>query len=109
MPVDVTALKAALSGRYLKAEDLDGDLTLTIDDANLETVGQETGDKKLVISFKDSEQVLPLNKTNLKAIQSVLEEDDPNKWIGKAVTFYPTKVQFKDEVVAAIRVRLESF
>ena len=62
----------AYRSRYINAADLaDGDARLVIKDAqeqvlkNLQTGKEE---KKVVLSFHDSDQLFPLNKTNYKMI-----------------------------------------
>ena len=104
MPVNIADLKSALSGKYLKAEDLDGVLNVTIKDVNVETVGQDSYEKKVVLYFQETEQIFPLNKTNYNTIKSVLQQNDPNQWIGQQISLRSEKVPFKNEIVDAIRV-----
>jgi hypothetical protein len=92
--------------RFLKASDFeDGDRALTIADIRSERVGQGAqADDKWVLFFKEEEKGLVLNKTNTTIIAK-LYGDDTDDWFGKPVTLYATEVQFKDDMVDAIRVR----
>jgi hypothetical protein len=92
--------------RFLKAVDFaDGDQTLTIADIREERIGQgRDADDKYVVYFEELEKGLVLNKTN-SGIISKLHGDDTDDWIGKEVTLYSAEVQFKDDMVDAIRVR----
>ena len=56
-----------LGGNYLKKEDIDGPITATVTDVWSEAV-LNAGRKKLVISFREFEKPLILNKTNIKRL-----------------------------------------
>lgn len=92
--------------RFLKASDFeDGDRALTIADLRTERIGQGSqADDKWVLFFQEEEKGLVLNKTNTIIIAK-LYGDDTDNWVGKQVTLYATEVQFKDDMVDAIRVR----
>lgn len=86
---------------FLKAEHLTGPRTFTIQSA----LPQELQfGERIVLSFADDIGVFPLNVTNLKAIMA-LHGPETGEWIGKAITLYPTKVEFQGEMVPAVRVR----
>lgn len=88
---------------FLKESDLDDqDLVVTIKDAEMQKVGD---DDKLVLSFKETDKKLIVNKTNLKAIVKATGEDDTDDWIGKKITLFPTETEFKGDTVACIRVK----
>ena len=92
--------------KYLKATDAeDGDLILTMSDVKEETLGMgKDADKKWVLYFEEQPKGLVLNKTNMNTIAK-LYGDDTDDWEGKKVTLFATEVQFKDEMVEAIRIR----
>lgn len=91
---------------YLKAADFeDGDAVLTIKKFTQETLGQgRDAAEKWIVFFKEMDKGLVLNKTNANAIAK-LYGDDTDDWIGRQVTLFATEVQFKDEMVEAIRIR----
>ncbi len=97
-------LSSMYPSRWLSSKDLDGeDKIVTISRIEEEQIG---GDDKWVLYFRKTEtdKGLVLNQTNAKSIAK-LHGEDSDDWIGKAITLYPTEVQFKNEMVEAIRVR----
>ena len=60
---------------------------------------------KPVVFFEDEEKGLILNKTNGLKIAAIIGSRDTNQWVGKAVTLFPTTVEFGGDSIAAIRVR----
>ena len=92
--------------RWLAAADLeDQDRTYTITDVTQELIGQgEDQDHKWVVSFREVDKGLVLNKTNATSQASCLG-DDTDDWLGRKVVLYSTEVQFSGRMVEAIRVR----
>lgn len=92
--------------KYLKASDADdGDLIVTIRDIKEETVGMgKDQESKWVLYFEEQSKGLILNKTNMNTIAK-LYGDDTDDWEGKKITLFSTEVQFKDEMVPALRIR----
>ena len=98
----------AFSSKYLKASDLDEqDITYRIRRyAEAEKMGaSDDADEKPVLYFDGEKKGLALNKTNATIIGRIhgQEMDD---WVGKEITLYPTMVEFRGDMVEAIRVRL---
>jgi hypothetical protein len=87
---------------YIKAEDLEEPITVTIDEAEIEELG-ERKEKKLVLSFSDHEQKLAVNKTNAKTLVKLFG-DDTDSWLGQKITLGAREVDFKGESVMAVRV-----
>ena len=75
-----------LGGNYLKKEDIDGPMTATLTDVWSEAV-LNAGRKKLVVSFREFEKPLILNKTNIKRLARIFETGDTTCWRGP-VTLY---------------------
>lgn len=99
-------LSEMFPSRWLRAEDLNGeDRLLEIDRVLVERIGQgpEASDK-YVIYFSDEKKGLVLNKTNALVLAK-LYGDDTDEWEGKRITLFPCDVQFKQEMVSAIRIR----
>lgn len=94
--------------KYLSADDLRGkDHVVVIDAISPRDELQRQGGKKEykpVIRFKGRNKALVLNKTNARTIAK-LYGNEVTAWIGKAITLYPTRVQFGGSDVDAIRVR----
>ena len=90
----------------LKAEDIPGPVKVTIESWEVVEFDSHDGKKqpKIVLSFKGKEKRLVCNRTNATRIADYYGED-PEGWIGKEITLYPTKVDFGGEQVPAIRVK----
>lgn len=94
--------------KYLKADDCDPDLVLTMSEVKMETVGQgDEADYKPVLHFHETEKGLVLNKTNSTSIAK-LYGDETDAWEGKKVALFATEVDFQGKQVMAIRVRLKA-
>lgn len=61
--------------------------------------------KKPVCYFKGKEKGLALNITNVRTIGSIYGTFEAEKWVGKAVTLYPTTTQMAGRTVECIRIR----
>jgi hypothetical protein len=91
--------------KYLKAEELDEDMVVTIRGVKVETLGQgKDAEEKPVVYFKELPKGLALNKTNATTIKTLYgpETDD---WKGQKITLFATEVDFQGRQVMAIRVR----
>jgi hypothetical protein len=88
--------------RFLKCSDLNGKpLRVTIAGLKREDVG---GEQKVVLSFVNGTKQLILNKTNARAIAKALG-DETRGWAGKDIVLVPAQVDFRGDMVDAIRVR----
>ena len=89
--------------KYLKAEDLDADLTMTI-----RTVGNEKlpdGQEKPIVYFNETEKGLLANKTNFSAIAKITGKPNSDNWPGEKITLTVMDVEFKGDIVSAIRIK----
>lgn len=94
----------AFPSKYLRAVDLqDTDHTLAMDCVVIEEIAND--EKKPVLYFAKKEKGLVLNKTNSKIIAREYGDDTDN-WEGKTVILYPAMVEFRGDMVEAIRVRI---
>jgi len=89
--------------KFLRAEDIKSDLTLTISGLEEEAVGKD--DTKPVMRFTEIEKGFVMNKTNAATITELLGTDRLAEWIGKKITLFKTTVPFGSEMKDAIRVR----
>jgi hypothetical protein len=94
----------AFPSKYLKAADLnERQIKLVIGNVQFENIGDD--DKKPVLYFTKAKKGLVLNKTNARTIATAYG-DEMNNWGGHEIILYSAMVQFRDEMVEAIRVRI---
>lgn len=91
------------NNELLKAADLGGrEIAVVISGTAVKHFENET---KLTLSFEGKRKVLVLNKTNAKRIAA---DYGPmhRSWVGKQIILYPDRVDFKGDLVDAIRVKV---
>ncbi len=93
-----------IGGNYLKKEDVDGAVTVTLTDVWSEAV-LNAGRKKLVVSFREFEKPLILNKTNIKRFARIFGTGDTKVWRGPVTIYVEPGVEYAGQVVGGIRVR----
>ncbi len=93
-----------IGGNYLKKEDVDGATTVTLTDVWSEAV-LNAGRKKLVVSFREFEKPLILNKTNIKRFARIFGTGDTKVWRGPVTIYVEPGVEYAGQVVGGIRVR----
>lgn len=91
--------------KYLRAADIKVDTTVTIARIEDAIMGDDT---KPVVFFSEFEKGLVLNKTNGLHIAQLLGSEKFSEWVGKQITLCQMPVQFKGEVIQAIRVKAGS-
>jgi hypothetical protein len=97
-------ISAAFPSKYLKAPDLDDkEIRLVIARVEIESITDD--EKKPVVYFTKAKKGLVLNKTNAKAI-STAYGDDTDLWEDKEIVLFPMMVQFRDDMVESIRVKI---
>lgn len=87
----------------LKAEEL-GTRMYTLTIRSVEFVEFSDTDKKLVLSFTETEKTLPLNVTNARSIAGFLG-NDYGMWSGRQIMLFSTPVDFQGRQVLGIRIR----
>lgn len=92
-------------GTYLKGDDLVDcdDLDVTISGTEVKVF--DDGSKKIILSFEEVDRKLVVNRTNALMIAEVAGGRNPDKWIGKQISLYSTKVEFGGKLTNGIRVR----
>ena len=63
------------------------------------------GRKKLVVSFREFEKPLILNKTNIKRLARIFGTGDTTTWRGPVTVYVEAGVEYAGRVVGGIRVR----
>lgn len=92
--------------KYLKAEEIDEDVTLTMANVDMEEMKTQKGESqnKPVLYFEEIEKGLVLNKTNWGLIAKQYG-DESDEWAGKPVTLTVLDVDSFGDVVSAIRIK----
>lgn len=89
-PVDFDDL---FVGRFLKAGQFgDKKVTLTISDVNVEKLAGDDGKEKTkgIVSFRETELGLVLNKTNATCIREILGRE-LSQWVGHKITLFASE------------------
>lgn len=96
----------AYPSKYITAEELENDLTLTIKNVVMETLKDKTGkeQEKPVAYFQGEEKGIVLNKTNWASIVKQ-HGDESDDWTGKQITIFAMDVEAFGEMVSSIRIR----
>ena len=92
-------------GRFFKADDVSAEMALKIKDVTEEQVG-ETRERKLVVWFTNDARGLVLNRVNNRTIRGAYG-DEVDRWMGKTITLFPTRDEFRGKTVPVVRVRAE--
>ena len=91
--------------KYLRASDLgEKPVLYTMTFVQMESVA-DGEEKKPVLYFTKQKKGLVLNKTNKKVIMAAYG-DETDEWEGKPIVLFPAMVNFRDDLVEAIRVRM---
>jgi hypothetical protein len=96
-----------LPSKYLKKEDCESPLLVTIREIVPETVGNGSDkEDKWVCYFSEQEKGMVLGSTNMRLIEMVTGSDNTDDWIGRKIVLYCEKnVSFQGKLVGGIRVR----
>ena len=98
-------ISAAFDSKYLRAVDLgEREIQLTMSTINMEPV-DSSGEKKPVLYFTKGKKGLVLNKTNATRIAKAYG-DDTEQWPDNDIILFSAEVDFKGEMVEAIRVKI---
>ena len=96
-------IDSAFPSPFIKASDLQGrDIPLTMREVKFEKVGDD--DQKPVLYFQGTEKGMVLNKTNANTIK-IIYGVETSAWIGQQIVLYLMKVEFKGDLVDAIRCK----
>ena len=95
--------------KYLKKEDVQPPLTVTIYGIAKENLAREdeAPEYKYVLNFKEQCKPLVLNMTNAQLIAHVTGSEETDDWVGKQVTLYnDPSVSFAGKLTGGIRVQI---
>lgn len=71
----------------------------------IEEVTFPDGKEAAALTFKETDKKLTLNKTNWNAVANATGKPDDATWVGEKIEIYRTMVEFKGDMVAAVRIR----
>jgi len=91
-------------GSWIKADNLEGDTTLTIE--SVEPTTYRDGKSGLLVKFQGTDKKWSLNKTNTKSI-AYLYGNDTDGWAGKPITIYKSVTDYQGTPTPCVRVRLQ--
>lgn len=100
--------KDVFPSKYLKSEDIDAPLELTVQRVVLETMVSRTGEdeQKPVMYFEGGKRGLVLNQTNWNTMVRVTGEHDSDDWYGhKVVLYVDHNIQAFGDIVSGLRLR----
>lgn len=94
-----------ITSKFLRKEDVDDDIVVTIKNLKLEDMPGDSGDQRYVVYFRELPKGLCLNTTMIRVLEKAYGGDSDD-WLGKRVTLYvDPSVSFKGQVVGGLRVR----
>jgi hypothetical protein len=91
--------------RFLKAGDLSSEKKFRIKSVSVEEIGTDKKERKPVLWFTNDERGLVLNLTNLRTLSGAFG-DNMETWAGRIIVIFPTMVDMRGKMVAALRVRI---
>ncbi len=97
-----------LPSAYLKKEDCDPPILVTIADIKQENLAMEgkPPEFKWVMFFSEHEKGIVLNSTNIQLAASICASQNTDDWIGKRIVLYSDpNVSFGGKLVGGIRIR----
>jgi len=93
---------------YLRAEDIDGPVAVTIESVRAEKFSGQRGEPdvlKPVTFFRELKKGLIVNRTNYRSIMEITGQEDTDDWAGARLLLRVEQVPAFGEVVDALRVR----
>lgn len=96
------------SSNFLKKEDCDPPVLVTINSVKQENVAKEGAPQELkwCLHLEESEKPLVLNSTNAQLIARITGSEETDDWQGvKIVLYHDPSISFGGKIVGGIRVR----
>ena len=99
-------LNEMMPSKFLKKEDCESPILLTIAGVKQENVGtQDAPDEKWTLLFEESKPMV-LNSTNMQLAAKICGSDDTDDWTGrKVVAYHDPNVSFGGKLVGGVRLR----
>lgn len=96
------------TSKFLKKEDCNPPILLTITDCTEENVAKEGApeESKWCLHFKETDKPLVLNSTNGQIIAGFVGSENTEDWVGhKVVLYHDPSVSFGGKLIGGIRAR----
>ena len=96
------------SSKFLKKEDCDPPILVTIKTCTEENVAKEGAPDELkwCLHFNETDKPMVLNSTNGQIIASFIGKDNTDEWVGhKIVLYHDPNVSFGGKLIGGIRAR----
>jgi hypothetical protein len=94
-----------IRSKYLRKEDVEDDIVLTVKEVRLEEMPGDEGEKRWVLSFREIPKGLVLNTTLIRMLEKTHGRNSDD-WLGKKVIlFVDPSVQFKGQTMGGLRLR----
>lgn len=94
-----------IQSKFLRKDDVDDDVIVTIKDVSLEDMPGDSGDQRWVLAFRELPKGLVLNTTSIRVLEKAFGQDSDD-WRGQKVSLYvDPNVSFKGQVVGGLRLR----
>lgn len=106
----MTHWKKNFDYRFLSGDELNGEITVTIERVVNEEVFNPSSNSKetaLALYFKGAKKGIVLNKTNAKTIAKVVGSPMIEEWVGKKIIIYPKAGKFFGEQMQVVRVKMQ--
>jgi hypothetical protein len=103
----MTKASDMIPSKYLRKEDVDDELIVTIKTAKQEEMPGDAKEQRWILYFKELPKGMVLNTINIRVLEKAFGGDSiETDWPGKKVTLYvdPT-VNFKGQMVGGLRLR----
>lgn len=94
-------MNEAFPSKWLKADDIERETIVTIQDVTMETIGDD--ERKPVVWFQGYDKGMVMNKTNANNV-SALYGPDTDAWLGKAMLLTTAMVDFQGRSTRALRL-----
>lgn len=91
----------AFPSKWLKADDVDGMIIVTIRDVTIESIGDD--ERKPVVWFNEFDKGMVMNKTNANNVSGCYGPDS-DSWIGRQMELTTAMVDFQGRSTRALRL-----
>lgn len=91
--------------KFLKVDDLQKKrVALTILNVEQQTIGEQ---KKLVLSFRETDKTLVLNVTNARMLEMLTDSDNTDDWLDLRIVLRPDITSYNGKPTPCIRIDSE--
>lgn len=105
---DMPNVNEMLQSKYLKKEDIDDEIAVTIENVGKVNIAKENEKPqwKYAMTFEELAKPLLLNSTNIKLAAKACDSQDSDYWIGKKIMLYVDEnITFGNDIVGGLRIK----